>query len=337
MPESGVSDKMDTKTKILTILRENDTYVSGQQLCNQLGVSRTAVWKVIDALREQGYQIEAVQNKGYKLLSAPDVMSASEIASRIHTKWAGQKIVYLAETDSTNNDCRRLLQEGSPNGTLVVADMQKTGKGRRGRTWISPPGVSIYMTIGLRPEFEPGRASMLTLVMALAICRTLADVTGLNTQIKWPNDIVVNGKKVCGMLTEMSLVDAYIDQVVIGVGVNVNQEQFAPEIAQTATSLRIETGEKVGRVQIIQKSMEYFEEYYEKFVTTCDMSAIMGEYNDALANMGAQVRVLDPKGEFGGIARGIDEMGQLLVELSDGTITAVYAGEVSVRGIYGYV
>ena len=328
---------MDTKTKILTILRESDTYVSGQQLCNQLGVSRTAVWKVIGALKEQGYQIEAVQNKGYKLVSAPGVVSESEIRSRLHTKWAGQKVVYLEETGSTNIDCRRLLQEGCPHGTLGVADMQKTGKGRRGRSWISPPGVSIYMTIGLKPDFMPDKASMLTLVMALAVSRAIRDATGLDARIKWPNDIVVNRRKVCGMLTEMSTESEYIDNVVIGVGINANQEQFDAEIAETATSLMIETGEKVSRVSIIQKSMEYFERYYEKFVENCNMSTIMGEYNEKLVNMDAQVRVLDPKGEFDGTARGINELGELLVERADGTLTNVYAGEVSVRGIYGYV
>lgn len=325
------------KTKILTILRESDAYVSGQQLCDTLGVSRTAVWKVIGALKEQGYQIEAVRNKGYKLISAPEVLSQSEIESCLHTDWAGRRIVYLEQTGSTNSDCKRLMEEGSPHGTLVVAETQNGGKGRRGRSWISPPGISIYMTIGLKPLFMPDKASMLTLVMALAVCRAVDDVTGLQTKIKWPNDVVVNRRKICGILTEMSAERDYIEHVVIGVGINVNQPQIDAQIAETATSLMLEKGQQISRVAIIQKCMEYFEAYYDKFVEICDLSAIMGEYNAKLVNVGAQVRVLDPKGEYEGIARGIDEQGELIVERGDGRIVKVYAGEVSVRGMYGYV
>lgn len=325
------------KTKILTILRESDGYTSGQQLCNQLGVSRTAIWKVIGQLKEEGYQIEAIQNKGYKLVAVPNILSESEIKSGLHTVWAGKNLIYQLETGSTNNDCKRVLADGAPHGTLVVADCQTSGKGRRGRSWISPAGSSIYMTLGLKPEIEPNKASMLTLVMALAVSRAIEDVTKLATQIKWPNDIVVNKKKVCGILTEMDLEFDYINSVVIGVGINVNQESFDLEIAKTATSLRIEKREEISRANIIQKTMQYFENYYETFLKESDLSAVMGEYNEKLANNQAQVKVLDPKGEYEGIAQGINAQGELLVKLPDDQITAVYAGEVSVRGIYGYV
>lgn len=325
------------KTKILTILRESEDYISGQELCNSLGVSRTAIWKVIGALKDEGYEITAVQNKGYKLTGAPEILSESELKSRIHTQWAGKTLYYLEETGSTNNDCKHYLENGDTHGTLVVAGMQNSGKGRRGRTWISPPGTTISFSLGLKPDFMPDKASMLTLVMALAVSKAIKQVTGLETGIKWPNDIVVNKKKVCGILTEMSAEMDYIDNVIIGVGINVNQESFEEEIAQTATSLHIEMGQKVSRAAIIQAAMEYFEFYYEKFVESCDLSTIIGEYNEKLVNLSAQVRVLDPRGEYDGVAKGIDEEGQLLVEKLDGSLEKVYAGEVSVRGIYGYV
>lgn len=325
------------KADILKVLRDRQDYVSGQQLCDELGVSRTAVWKVIEQLRVQGYVIEAVKNKGYKLLSAPDLFSENEIISRLHTKWTGNTVHFFEQTGSTNNDCRRFLEEGESHGTLVVADTQNTGKGRRGRSWISPPQTTISMSLGLRPDFQPDKASMLTLVMALAVCRAIEDVAQVKAQIKWPNDIVVNQKKVCGILTEMNTQMDYIEYVIIGVGINVNQTEFDAEIAKTATSLYVETGSRQSRSDIVTRAMEYFESYYDRFTQTCDMSALMAEYNEKLVNRNAHVRVLDPKGEYDGISEGINEAGELLVRTEDGQMMEVYAGEVSVRGIYGYV
>lgn len=325
------------KTKILTILRESSDYVSGQKLCDELGVSRTAIWKVINQLKALGYEIESVQNKGYKLTTAPEILSESEIQSRLKTNWAAKDLVVKKETGSTNNDCRAYLEEGRGHGLLVVADTQKGGKGRRGRSWSSPPGTTISMSLGLKPDFEPMKASMLTLVMALSVANAIEDVCNISAAIKWPNDIVVNRKKVCGILTEMNAQLDYIENVVIGVGINVSQTEFEEEIKMTATSLSLETKSAVSRVALIQKTMEYFEQHYEVFCQTYDLSTIMAEYNSKLANVNAVVRVLDPKGEWEGMALGINKEGELLVKKEDQTVEAVYAGEVSVRGIYGYV
>lgn len=325
------------KTKILTILRESSDYVSGQKLCDELGVSRTAIWKVINQLKASGYEIESVQNKGYKLTTAPEILSESEIQSRLKTNWAAKDLVVKKETGSTNNDCRAYLEEGRGHGLLVVADTQKGGKGRRGRSWSSPPGTTISMSLGLKPDFEPMKASMLTLVMALSVANAIEDVCNISAAIKWPNDIVVNRKKVCGILTEMNAQLDYIENVVIGVGINVSQTEFEEEIKMTATSLSLETKSAVSRVALIQKTMEYFEQHYEVFCQTHDLSTIMVEYNSKLANVNAVVRVLDPKGEWEGMALGINKEGELLVKKEDQTVEAVYAGEVSVRGIYGYV
>lgn len=331
------------KSDILTLLRNSKDYVSGQQLCDQFGVSRTAVWKVINQLKEEGYEIESVPRKGYRLVETPkDILSKSEIASRLHTKWAGRKLYYFESTGSTNTDAKRLAEEGEPHGTTIVANMQTAGKGRRGRTWQSPAGANTYFTILLKPDFSPDKASMLTLVMALSVAEAIEEITGLKADIKWPNDIVVHKKKVVGMLTEMSTTPEMdeIQYVVIGVGTNVNYdspENFPEELRPTATSLRMEAGHLINRAALTERMLARFEVNYEKFEETLDLSGLMDSYEKHLINVGAQVRVLDPAGEYTGISRGINAVGELLVEKENGETINVYAGEVSVRGLYGYV
>ncbi len=249
------------KSDILALLRNSRDYVSGQQLCEQFGVSRTAVWKAINQLKEDGYQIEAVSHKGYRLLESPDILSESEILSRLTTDWAGRTLHYFNETGSTNIDAKRYAEEGEPHGTTVVANTQSAGRGRRGRLWQSPAGSAIYMTIMLKPQFVPDKASMLTLVMALSVADAIVEATGLAAGIKWPNDIVVNKKKVCGILTEMNAELDYIQYVVIGVGINVNNncpEEFPEEIRQTATSLKIESGMQIYLEAFLERVLEHF-------------------------------------------------------------------------------
>lgn len=325
------------KSKILTALRNRDGYVSGQELCEQFEVTRTAIWKGIKQLKEEGYGIEAVQNKGYRLTGCPDTVSGAELKSRMDTKWAGREVVYLYETDSTNNDAKRLAEEGAKEGTLVVADFQSGGKGRRGRSWVTPHKTSIAMSIIVKPQIRPDKASMLTLVIGMAAAKAIQKNTGLDAKIKWPNDVVVNGKKVTGILTELSMEMERIHYVVIGTGINANVEEFPEELGGVATSLLLETGKKTDRAAIICDTMKFFEEYYEKFVQAQDMGPLMEEYNGLLINRNRGVRVLEPGMEFDGTARGIDELGRLLVETQDGSVKKIYAGEVSVRGIYNYV
>ena len=317
--------------------------MSGQQLCDRLGVSRTAVWKVMKQLKEEGYQIESVPSRGYRLVESPvDVYSESEIASRLQTKWAGRRLVFFESTGSTNPDAKRFAEEGAPHGTTVVADRQTAGRGRRGRSWESPAGRSIYFTSIVRPAFVPDKASMITLVMALSVAEAIQEVTGLPTGIKWPNDIVVNGKKVVGILTEMSMTPEMneIQFLVAGVGVNVNQEsleEFPEDLRGTATSLKIESGRQFDRAALLAEILARFEESYETFERTVDLSGLRARYESRLVGRNAVVRVLDPAGEYTGISRGITETGELIVEKESGERTLVYAGEVSVRGLYGYV
>lgn len=324
------------KTEILTWLRERDDYVSGQELCEHFGVSRTAVWKVIRQLKADGYKIEAVQNRGYRLIDDKTVYGADEISRLLDTRWAGKKLCYYDSLGSTNAQAKVEAENGAPHGTLVVADMQTAGRGRRGRDWESPAKTNIYFTIALKPEFEPEKASMLTLVMAHAVARAIEQETGLACGIKWPNDIVINGKKVCGILTEMSTERGYIHYVVIGVGVNVAKQDFPEEIRMKAASLDSELGEKVSRSALLARIMHTFEEDYECFLRTENLGGLLKSYNKMLVNLDRQVTVLDPKEEFQGIAKGITVTGELLVEKENGEVVPVYAGEVSVRGIYGY-
>ena len=324
------------KTEILTILHEQTGFVSGQDLCEQLGVSRTAIWKVMKQLKKEGYEIESVQNKGYRLIQIPDIISPSEIKSRLQCYFVGQEIKYQKETGSTNTDAKQLAEEGYPNGTLVLADRQRMGRGRRGRVWESVEGRNLYFSLLLRPEIQPEHASMLTLVMGLSVAQAIQACTGIKCQIKWPNDLVIHGKKVCGILTEMSTEPDYIHHVVIGVGVNVNQESFG-EGLEHASSLRLEKGMEINRIRLLLGILERFEENYAVFLKKQTLHDLAHAYNSILVNRYATVKVLEEQGAYEGIAKGINDKGELLVQKEDGSIVQIFGGEVSVRGIYGYV
>ena len=330
------------KTKILRQLRTTNEYVSGQMLCDELGVSRTAVWKAINQLKEEGYTIEAVQNKGYKITGYPDILTAEEIESQLNPGDTIKKVVYAPEIDSTNNEAKRNAENGAKDGTLYITESQTGGRGRRGRQWVSPSGSGIWMTLLLRPQINPANASMLTIVAAMAVTmairRAVAE-TGADVEchIKWPNDVVINKKKVCGILTEMSAELDCIHYVVIGIGINVNTTEFADEIKETASSLFVETGKNIKRSRIVALFAEEFTKYYQKFLNTGDLSGLVQDYNEMLINAGRQVRICDAKEEFTGVAAGIDSHGKLLVTKEDGTQAVISAGEVSVRGLYGYV
>lgn len=324
------------KSEILKILKEAQDYVSGQSICEQLQVSRTAVWKAVNRLKEEGYDIVSVTNRGYLLKESPDVITREEILSKIKTGKIASQVVYFDETDSTNTQAKLAAEQGEKDGTLFVADVQTAGKGRRGRSWVSPQGTGIWMTLLLRPKCPPDCASQLTLVAAMAVSQAIRKVTGLEAKIKWPNDVVVHSKKVCGILTEMSAEEDYVNHVVIGIGINVNMCEFPPEIAETATSLKIELGKSVVRSTVIAEFAAAFEKYYAEYNKTYDLSRLCEEYNDNLVNAGRKVRVLG-ENEYNATAIGINDTGELIVIDEDGKRQYIRSGEVSVRGIYGYV
>lgn len=325
------------KTQILKMLRSSEEYTSGQSICNTLGVSRTAVWKYINQLKEDGYGIDALQNKGYHISEYPDVLTEVELGSLFENEFFGNEIHFYDQIDSTNNEAKKKAENGAAHGTLVITECQSGGRGRRGKKWISPEGSGIWMSFVLRPEIEPYNASMLTLVTALAATSAMRKQAGMDCYIKWPNDIVLNGKKVCGILTEMSAEPDAVNYVVIGIGINVNTTEFDEEIQNVASSLFVETGRKIKRSTLVAEFASEFEKYYDIFLQTHDMSSLTEEYNSMLINAGREVKITDSNGGFTGIAIGIDNKGELLVKCEDGSIKKIVAGEVSVRGLYGYV
>ena len=320
------------KSEILHLLRHADGYVSGQQLCETFGVSRTAVWKVINQLKEEGYVIDSVQNKGYRITEYPDIITASEIESLLlddsgNMQGICRHIQYFDKTDSTNNQAKLAAEKNAPEGTLFVAECQTGGRGRRGKTWESPAGSGIWMSLLLRPDISPESASMLTLVLAVAMVDAInEEVQDAKCYVKWPNDIVLNNRKISG-----------IHYVVIGIGINVNTTDFDDSIKDMATSIYLGTGKKVKRSNIIAAFSRSFKKYYEAFLKTQDLTYIVDRYNELLINKGRTVKAIYANKELVGEALGINKDGELIIKTEDGCETAIRAGEVSVRGLYGYV
>lgn len=275
-------------------------------------------------------------NRFTLLKNKPDIMNEMQIREHLHAKWIGNTIIYEEKMDSTNIRAKRLGEQNAENGTVIVTQYQTAGRGRRGNTWISPVG-NCYFSLLLRPEILAERASMLTLVTALALAKTIRQVTDLETMIKWPNDIVVNSKKLCGILTESSTDLANIHYVVVGIGINCNQTEFSKEIAEMATSVRLETGKEVNRSKLLGTFLSMFETYYETFLETEDLSKMLEDYNNLLVNRGREVKIIEKEKERILTAVGIDENGGLLVEDKQGKQETIISGEVSVRGLYGYV
>ena len=213
---------------------------------------------MINQLKSEGYDIDSVQNKGYKIISYPDILSKSEIESNMQPHGFVKEVVFYDVTDSTNTRAKMFGEEGKPGGTLVVADCQQMGKGRRGRSFDSPKGQSIYMTILLRPDISPVKASMVTIIAAMAVRKAVAEVCSIETGIKWPNDIVADGKKICGILTEMSAEPDSVNYVVVGIGINVNNSSMPKEIEDVAVSLKMLTGKEYKRSNIIAEVMKWF-------------------------------------------------------------------------------
>ena len=317
------------KNKILDILKSEYGYISGEKISGQLNISRAAVWKHIKKFKQDGYEIESVTNKGYRLVSSPDIITEDGIKNNLDTEFIGQSIFFYDETDTTNE--RAKANNSAPDGSVFIAEVQTHGKGSRGRSWTSPKGTGIWHSILLKPDISPLEVSQITLVAGLAVCRAV----GLNSMIKWPNDIVIGGKKICGILTEMSAEMDMVNYVVCGIGINVNMESFPEKLSDKATSMYIESGQKYIRNEIIAKLMGEFEHYYKMFLDK-GLCAILDEYKRSCVTLGRDVSVIFKKETVTGKAVDVNEDGSLVVETDSGKI-AVTSGEVSVRGIYGYI
>ena len=322
--------------KILSILREKGDFVSGQALCGQLGVSRTAVWKAVNRLRARGYQIDSATNRGYRLVQMPSGLSREGIAPRLPKE---ARLLFYSETDSTNTRAKALAASGAPEGTVLVADCQTGGRGRRGRSFFSPPGTGVYLSVILRPACAPMELMHLTCAAAVAACDAVEKVTGLRPGIKWTNDLVIGKKKLAGILTELALEaeSGQVQYAVIGIGVNCCQEQkdFPPELAETATSLSLALGREVDRNALAAGLAEEFLEMGRTLVS--QKAEILARYRADCVTLGQEVCLVSGDSLRHGFALDVDGEGALTVRLPDGSVENVRSGEVSVRGMYGYV
>ncbi len=324
------------KNKVLSLLKRQEGYTSGEEMSRNLGVTRAAIWKSIKKLQGEGYIIESKTKKGYKLVFKPNVITPIELEPLIKNCTLGQQVKYYDEVESTNERGKALAIEGAEEGTLVIADRQSEGKGRLGRSWSSPGGTGIWMSLILKPEILPQYASQLTLVAGLCVCEALKEVTGLSAMIKWPNDIIINNKKVCGILTEMSAEMERINYIVVGIGINVNQRSF-PEDLPFATSLAIEGNEEYIRKDIVKAFLYRFNEAYEHYKLEPNLKSMIDQYESNCITLGKTVRITSGGESFIGLAKGITLEGNLLVETEHGEEREINSGEVSVRGLYGYI
>ena len=330
-----------SKETVLALLRRREgDFVSGEEISRRLGLSRAAVWKAVDALRREGYTVEARTGLGYRLAAAPDALTEPEIRRFLPpTEVVGRKLVCLSEVDSTNTRARELAMAGEPEGLVVVADCQTAGRGRMGRSFQSPPGRGIYLTALLRPHLPPERLMSVTAMAGVAVCGAVEEVCGLSPGLKWPNDPVLNGRKLCGILTELSLEaeTGSLQYLVVGIGVNVlhTPEDFSPEVAAVATSVAAELGRPVSRPALAAALIARLDRLRAALVSG-DTEDYLTEYRRRCVNLGKRVRLLSPGGEARGEAVDVDREFGLVVRRDDGTVTTVRSGEVSVRGLYGY-
>jgi len=327
-------NRMTTKEEILNCLRGCGGYVSGEELSEKLGVSRTAIWKNINTLRDSGYEIESITNRGYRLVSRPDILSQEEISAGLNTKFLAKNIYCYNDIDSTNEEAKRQALRGAPNGSLFITEQQSGGKGRLGRMWASPSGMGLWFSILLRPDSIPKQITSLTLLAGLAVCGAVRTCTGRPAMIKWPNDIVIGSKKICGILTEMAAEIDRVDYVVIGIGINVNNTLFPEELQEKATSLKLEAGSPVCRIEILQETLRELEALLETQKTDGN-ETLLSDYKKLCVSLNRQVGFTRDKRLMTGIAVDISPEGELIVRMEDGSLVLIYSGEVTVQGIYG--
>ena len=324
---------MSSRARIVAALNAAGGFVSGKDLASQLGVSRTAIWKHIEALEVEGFVIERERGRGYRLAATPGGLTEGEIASTLLTEWLGRSLVCKALTGSTNSDASALGRSGAPEGTVVVADAQTAGRGRLGRTWVSQPGLNLYLSILLRPRILPAAAPQLALVAGLAVAEAFEE-EGAAATIKWPNDVLLGGRKACGILTELEAEADRVEFVVVGIGVNLNscEEDFPPELRPRATSLRLARGREVERARFAGRLLARFERCYERF-REHGFAALAAEWEQRSALIGRDLTI-DGAGEVvTGEYAGIDRDGALLLR-DRGGVRRVLAGDVTIVGGY---
>ncbi|MGB3111661.1 MAG: biotin--[acetyl-CoA-carboxylase] ligase [Candidatus Omnitrophota bacterium] len=318
----------DIKTKILKIFRKDPgVFVSGEDISNGLGVSRASIWKHISKLREDGYVIDAVPHLGYRITSVPDKLFGHEITYGLKTRAIGQKNIFHYESiDSTNDEAYKLAEKGEPEGTVVIAESQACGKGRMGRKWVSPKGGGIYMSVILRPDVETDEIPTITLITAISAVEAIEKICSVKAKIKWPNDIIVNGKKLGGILTEIKAQPDRVDFLVLGIGINVNTPPN--KLPKTGTSLKNECLNRVDRAELVRFFLEIFEKDYMLFRKE-GFSSLREECKSRSSVLGKKVKVAEHHRVLEGQAVDIDEKGALIIELGDGSRRRVFSGDVT--------
>jgi BirA family transcriptional regulator, biotin operon repressor / biotin---[acetyl-CoA-carboxylase] ligase len=319
-----------SKDKILTLLRTSRAgFLSGADLAARLGISRTMVWKHIKALEREGFGIEAVPSQGYRITLEPDILRQNDLAQGLKTKSFGKDIRLFPEVVSTNTLAMEAASQGAREGTVIIAETQTGGKGRLGRTWISPRG-NLYLSVILRPQIPTHKAPLITLVGAVAVASAIRKLCSVQASIKWPNDILISGKKVAGLLTEMSAEPDRIRHIALGIGVDVNMElqELPPEVRMNTTTLAAEAGATIDRKLLMQQILRDLEHWYRIFLTS--EAEVLKEWEQLNMTINRRVTVSGMGEVFEGMAEGIDHEGRLMVALDDGAIRIVAAGDVTI-------
>ena len=321
---------MTTRDKILSFFRSHaGQFVSGQEISHELAISRTAVWKQIKGLRELGFKIEAKHALGYRLVDVPELMMAAEIENGLHCRVIGKKVVSFDETDSTNVQVKKLAEQGAVEGTVVIANRQSAGRGRLGRRWESPSGVNLYCSILLKPQIPVQQAPQLTFLSAVAVAETLKHVCQLSATVKWPNDVLIDGAKIAGLLNEMNAETEQIHFVILGVGINLNMtaEQFPQELKYPATSVFLETGRRVDRRVFLREFLQRLELYYLELQHE-GFAPIRSRWESLCTIMNRPVSVDQGTGGLQGTVVGLDLDGALRLQCDNGQIERILAGDV---------
>jgi len=323
---------MTTDAQILSALRSAENGgVSGAELSQKLGISRAAIWARIEELRQFGYEIEASPHLGYQLLNEPDLLLADDLLARLgSTEVIGRDIRVFEKTTSTNDVIEKLARDGVKEGVVVFAESQTKGRGRLGRNWVSPTRKGLWFSVLLRPDLRPQEATQLTVATATALWRAIHEQTGLQPEIKWPNDILINGRKVVGILTELSAELDHVKYVIIGIGVDVNQTaaEFPAELKKTATSLRIELGKTVLRPELATAILKELDKDYAR-VCAGQFESVADEWEEHCTTIGRQVTVQIGERRVRGEAESLDEDGALLVRTEHGHLERVIGGDVT--------
>ena len=323
------------KKIVQEILDNKSKFISGEELSKKLGISRAAVWKHIKSLREEGYNIESVNKKGYRLIEKPDdLLTYDNIYHNLHTKILGKKIIHFDTIGSTNDYAKKIGDEESE-GTVIISEEQTKGRGRLGRNWHSNSYEGIWMSIILKPNIVPYKAPFITLIAGASIVEALKKL-GVNAKIKWPNDIILNEKKICGILTELSAEIERINHIVLGIGINVKTMEFSQEICDVATSLYKENY-IVSRVDIVRNILLEFESLYLEYINNNSKEKVLDVCRRHSAIIGKEIYSI--RGEEKELVRCLDinEEGNLIINRNDGSIEEIISGEISIRGIKGYV